>query len=273
MSWNYQSNFVYKYKGSLNDLKISFFNAIQSYNQEYPNDSFKVAGDINEDYIQLELERSNKIEVDFYSPIQLVNGEIRIEGIIKTIVKRPLIISIFRFLFKIILSPFIFIFWILKKRLRGSNKLSKYKKLTKIMIDYIGCEPGLLIETETQLEAIKHYLMNSENFTGIIDVKSDSGLLVRFNEYLELDIILQNQYDEAYVSINNDLTHWHPMNIEVLDQIKDIVEGKIFFIEYRNIFKISYQIKVISSNLELKKYIGKKHIRIYNNQIIQRSKN
>lgn len=270
MPWNYQSNYVYKYKGSLDDFKISFFKAIQNFNRDYPDNSFQIVGNIDENKVRIELGENNKNEVYFYSPIQLVNGEIRIEGILKTIVKRPFIISLLLFLFNIILFPLLFLLWMFKKVFGRSSKMLSYQKLAKIMLNYIGCEPCLLIETENQIKELKDYISNNTKFTGKLEIISSSNLIIKFNEYLELDITFENQYDEAYVSMNDGLTHWHPMNKEVLDEIKDIVEGNTFFIEHRH-FSILPTLTIITDEMKLKKYLGKKDIRIYNNQIIQRS--
>lgn len=264
-----KSQYIYKFKGSLEEFQNKFEKAIESYNKEYPNTVSPVIGKCNGEKIEIGLKITNHSSGYYYlSDINYKGDELRFEGVLDDGYKDAFLILILRFLVMIVQLPFRILFWLIRKILRHPIKHSVSKKLRTIMLDYIGCGPSDLIETEETLEQVLTYLTNNENFSGNFELDNNT-LFIKFNEYFSLYIVFENQLNEAYVSMNNGLTHWHPLNTEVLDEIKDYIEEKIFIIENRNIISrvsLNPNVKFIDGkryNAVKKKYIGRRSIRIY----------
>lgn len=265
--------YCFKYTGSYKELVKKFNESIARFNNDYPNNDSPLTGSIKEEKIEIGLERTSH-DKGYYFESNIVNRNnvLRIEGNVKSNYKINPLYAILKGLFMLLLLSFKLLVWLFLKLIGKSFKPNKYRKLHIFMTEYLGCEVSGSMEVEDEIDKIKTYLETSPNFTGELDIVSAQVVDIVFNKDFYLHIIFSNQMWEAYISMNNEFTHWHPNNNEVFADIRKFVEEEVFIIEYR-----SLPLKFIGSSFtpnvrflpasrykaNEKKYLNKKNIRIY----------
>lgn len=101
---------------------------------------------------------------------------------------------------------------------------------------------------------------------------SDEVINIVFHEYLSLSLYHYEYRDEWTCVINNNTTHWHTHGDDLINDLIDIAQGNIVFIEQRNwlrrfLANPIQMVKLDVFNIQKDKYLNKK-VRIYSGNCI-----
>ena len=140
-------------------------------------------------------------------------------------------------------------------------------------------DKGIILECgEDMMRYIYDELNKVENLRGKLKINETQNVIsVDFHEYLHLDI------SDDYILLNDGLTHWHPDDKDIVQEVIDIANGNFVYLERRGFFTRPRKYGRICDSalgimdkdefeIKKEKYLIKKHLRIYTGkEIIKRS--